>query len=63
MGPHLLGKWHSWVLMWSNFYRQTFLIKGHLFLMAEFKANFKNPIDFSFITFCFVKDFMSVIAE
>lgn len=28
--------------MWGDFYGEIFLIKGHLLLMAEFKANFKK---------------------
>lgn len=54
MWPYLSQKRHSWTLMWTNFYRETFLRKGHCLLMAEFKANFKNSNRFLiyYILFC-----------
>lgn len=55
MWPHFTQKRrHSWALMWTNFYTEIFLIKGHLLLMAEFKANFKKSNRFLiyYILFC-----------
>lgn len=58
MWPHLTQKrWHSWALMWTNFYTEVFLIKGHLLLMAEFKVNFKKSNRFLIYYILFYKRF------